>query len=92
LRVVGKRQVPADPPEEADGVEERESFNAHDEVDGIEVLIAPKAASEVGAGVRCGVELAADRTEEAEVAVAAFPRHTQVPNELDDVNVVTKLA
>ncbi len=88
LRVSG--QVAADASKELDRLEEREPLASHDEIDGVEVLATPETAREVGARVGRGVELAADRTEEAEVAVARFPRDTQVPNELGDVDVVAK--
>jgi hypothetical protein len=92
LRVIAKGAVSRDPSKKLDGLKEGEPLEAHDEIDGIEVLAAAEAASEVGARVCCGVELAADRTEEAEVAVATFPRDSQTPNELGDVDVVSKSA
>ena len=32
-------------------------FNLHDEVDGVEILVATEAASEIGFGIRRGVKL-----------------------------------
>ncbi len=88
LRVSG--QVTADVLKDHDRLEEREALDSHDEIDGVEVLATPETAREVGARVRCRVELAADRTEEAEIAVALLPRDAQAPGELGDVDVVAK--
>ena len=56
--------------EERDGRGEVVVADADQEVDGIEVLFTTEAATEVGGGVDGRVELLADGTEEAEVAVA----------------------
>jgi hypothetical protein len=76
--------------QKADGLKERESLHSHDEIDWIEVLAAPEAASEVCARIGCGVELAADRAEEAEVAVVPLRWDTEMTEEVGDVDLITE--
>ena len=51
------------------GVDEGALVDGDDEVDGVEVGVTAEAASEVGRGVGCGVELTAARAQESEVSV-----------------------
>jgi hypothetical protein len=46
----------------------------HNDIDGVEILLAPKAACEVGPAVCGGIEFGADGTQESKLAFRLFPR------------------
>ena len=56
----------------AHGLHEAVALDGHDDVDRVEVALAPEAAGEVGVGVDGRVEVMAQRAHEAEAAVMGF--------------------
>lgn len=75
-----------------DGFGEWQSQFDHDEVDGIEVLLALEAAPEVGSRVDSGIEVGAKGAEEAHVAVADLPGYAEVSYDRGGFDVVSQRA
>ena len=68
-------------------------LDGDDEVDGVEVGVTAEAASEVGRGIGCGVELSAARAQESEVSVGGFARPVEyLGDDVIDVDIVSNRA
>ena len=78
--------------EVGDGRDEVVAADLHQEVDGIEVLFTTEAAAEVGDGVDRRVELLAEGTEEAEVAITFLVGPLQHAEDVRQGNLVAQAA
>ncbi len=73
-----------------DGLDKVSPARQHDKVDGIEVLLAGEATSQIGPRVGRGECLAATGTQEAEPSVASLVRPIQMLDERLQRNLIPK--
>ena len=75
------------------GLDEAVAFDGHDQVDGVEVTLAAEAEGEVGVGVDGGVEVMAQRAEEAEASIMGFVEQFEdLGDQRDDLDAVAQFA
>jgi hypothetical protein len=87
----GQKLAVLDAIDQLNGLPEVAGFDGHDHVDGIEVFLTPEAAGEVGFWVCGGLELRAQGTQKAEVAVRDFAGDAQkVRDKPGDGDLVSK--
>jgi hypothetical protein len=76
--------------EEANGISESGFSDSENEVDGVEVQSAAKAAREIGIWVDGGIELAAAGTKESEETIAVLRRQSEsVLDEMSDGELIS---
>ena len=77
--------------DQVDGFTEIATLDGHDHVDGVEVLLATETPSQVVLGIGGGVELRAQGTQEAEVALRDLAGKTkEIGDEACNRDVVSK--
>ena len=60
--------------QECNRLDEIKALFDHNDIDGVEVFLAPKATGEVGTWICSGIEFGADWTQEPKLAFRLFPR------------------
>jgi len=80
-----------EPIDQFNGLTEIAASNGHDHVDGVEVLLATETPGQIGFGIGGGVELGAQGTKKAQVALRDLAGETkEIGDDSSDGNIVAK--